>query len=37
LILLPFAGFMVAAATGMFIRNRRERYDKRARDQFKIN
>jgi hypothetical protein len=37
LILLPVAGFVLAAATGVLIRARRERDDKRARDDFKIN
>lgn len=37
LIFLPAAGFLVAAASGVFIRARREREDKRVRDGFKIN
>lgn len=36
LILLPAAGFVFAAATGMLIRSRREREDKRIREGFKI-
>jgi LPXTG-motif cell wall-anchored protein len=36
LIFLPLAGLVLAAATGVFIRTRRERDDKRARDIFKI-
>lgn len=36
LILLP-AGFVIAVASGMLIRTRREREDKRIRDGFKIS
>jgi len=34
---LPVAGFVLAAATGVLIRNRRERDDRQARSQFRIN
>jgi LPXTG-motif cell wall-anchored protein len=37
LILLPAAGFVLAAATGILIRNRRERDDRRVRSQFRIS
>ena len=36
LIFLPAAGFLIAATTGVLIRNRREREDKRTREGFKI-
>jgi hypothetical protein len=36
LLLLPAAGFLLAAATGIVIRSRRERSDERVRNQFKI-
>jgi|NGEPerStandDraft_6_1074524.scaffolds.fasta_scaffold145328_2 hypothetical protein len=35
LILLPAAGFVVAAATGMLIRTRRKREDKLRREDFR--
>ena len=35
-VLLPAVGFLLAAATGVLIRARRERDDKRARDDFRI-
>jgi phosphate/sulfate permease len=37
LIFAPIVGLVLAAATGMFIRTRRERDDKQARDVFKIS
>jgi LPXTG-motif cell wall-anchored protein len=37
LIFLPAAGFVLAAAAGVFIRNRRERDDQRVRAEFKID
>jgi len=36
LILLPITGFMIAAGTGVLIRARRAREDKRVRDAFSI-
>jgi hypothetical protein len=36
LILLPAAGFLIAATTGVLIRNHREREDRRTREGFKI-
>ena len=36
-IFLPLAGFMLAVASGVLVRSRRERDDKRARDEFKIS
>ena len=36
LIFLPAAGFVLAVSLGVFVRSRRERDDKRAREEFKI-
>jgi LPXTG-motif cell wall-anchored protein len=37
LIFLPIAGLVLAAASGVLIRTRRERDDKQARESFKID
>ena len=36
LILIPVVGFVLAAGTGVFVRNRRAREDKNVRDGFTI-